>query len=44
MGIEPFLVQHFKLFGLEFQPWMAGLVAIFVIDAIYLWLTRSKRN
>jgi len=45
MEIEPtFVLKHFTLFGLELQPWMALLVAIFLINAVYLWLTRSERN
>jgi hypothetical protein len=35
MEIEPFLVQHFTLFGLQFQPWMAVVVGIFAINAVY---------
>lgn len=45
MEVEPtFLLKHFTLLGLEFQQWMALLVAIFLIEAAYLWLTRSKRT
>jgi hypothetical protein len=45
MEIEPtFLLEHYPLFGLEFQPWMAILVAIFLVEAVYLWRTRSKRT
>jgi hypothetical protein len=45
MEVDPtFLLKHFTLFGLEFQPWMAVLVAIFLAEAVYLWLTHSKRT
>jgi hypothetical protein len=45
MEVEPsFWVEHFTLFGLQFQPWMAVIVAIFLVEAVYLWLTRSTRT
>jgi hypothetical protein len=43
MEVEPtFLLQHFSLFGFEFQYWLGLVVALFVFYAIYLWGTRSK--
>ena len=45
MEIDPtFLMKHFTVFGLEFQPWMGIIVAIFFAEAVYIWITRSKRN